>query len=340
MKNKLKLIFALIAVSMVFSASAQFETRKLYYTLERTSPTEMKSLSFSVTPLSIDLYDPNYSLGIQLGAEYHIKNILIIGARLNRAYADRGKENYNPSMESAQGTSIYKSQPYTNLDVYGQFLFNSKIKQVKQLVSLETKDNVDYATKIPLKRLETYSIRFGYNTNYFWANSDGGATYRLNGYKINFDDKYIEKLEGGTMIKNDALTFGSSRIRKYDLKVKLNQGYGYREISYKTEIYFDVIYAFSQKLQNMVVTKEYEFDDNGNLVDFGGTNFKTLNMEYNVDDNTTKTPYGFRVGYRYTDLKKFGWCYGIETGFRPGPGEMIYNWYLAINIGMSFGVGI
>lgn len=343
MKTKLSIVFVLLTTFISINVCAQFDTQKLLYSLERNNPDDMNNLSFTVIPLSIDVYEPNISFGFELGVEYHFRNTFIVGARISRALTDRWSDNY-PSTSNGSGSSVYKPQRYTNFNIYGQLLLWSKTTEVEQRVVLKSVGHTDYVTDIPANRLEVFSFRFGYNPYFFWADSDYGATYRLQGYKVNLDNKDLYQVDGGTMLKNNAVTVGFSRIRKSDLKVKLNKGYGKRDVAYKTEIYFDVIYAFSQEYQNMLVTKEYGFDDDGNLVGDGGgysdLTYRTLNMEYNVDDNTARTAYGFRLGARYTALKKFGWSYGVETGFRPGPGDMIRNWFLTFNVGMSFATGI
>ncbi len=323
-----KIIFLALIFFQYSNSYAQIGKNELNYSLKRNDPNNMKNLSLTFVPLQFDFYSFNNSMGLSIGGEYEFKNFFAFGVDFYYAYSDQW--GYVSPFEKRNLTppSDYSTSNATDLRIYARFIVNSTEKEVIEEVYLKSDRGIKYVTKIPVKRVQQIAIRLGYNMNSFFANCDNSSNYTLEGKAVDLlgNQDYIMIRDAGAMMTNQVLTLGVSRIRKMDLTALFNKGYGEKKVNYRNEMYFDIMYAVNQNFQNIYLPYD--------------TASKVIPIEYEVNEKTDRSAFGFRVGYRHTSLQTWGFNYNIETGFRPGPGTLVRNFFLTFGLGINISTKI
>jgi len=322
----MKILRIITIVSLLFQFSysfAQIGKNELNYSLERNDPNNMKNFSLKFVPLEFDIYSFNNSMGLSIGGEYEFKNLFALGVDYYFAYSDQWGYVSPFKKRNLTEPSDYSTSNATDLSIYARFIVNSKNKEVIEEVYLKSDRGVKYVTKIPVKRLQQIGIRLSYSMNSFFANCDNSSNYTLEGKAVNLpgNQEYILIRDAGAMMTNQVLTFGVSRIRKMDLTALFNKGYGEKKVNYRNELYFDIMYAVNQNFENIYLP----YDTASNVIA----------VEYEVNEKTKRSALGFRVGYRHTSLQTWGFNYNIESGFRPGPGDLGRNFFLTFGLGIN-----
>jgi len=150
-----------------------------------------------------------------------------------------------------------------------------------------------------------YGIRLG--VQYYRTFVSGDQIY-LSGYYENDPSKRIVNFgleQIGTMMQENIVNLGLSITGRHDLLIS-NQTLGKNKVMNETYIYGDILYAPAIVYTN-VIAINYENISREKYTDF------------NVNDNTPKSRFGFRAGFDYTDLNVAGLTFGMEAGFKPGP---------------------
>jgi hypothetical protein len=142
-------------------------------------------------------------------------------------------------------------------------------------------------TKIDLSRDQQY-------TTYKWHISDMASYY--------------------TYMAVSSVNIGFQFERIVDFKADLDV-WGKREVSKKTRLYADRIYAPCIYFNDIAITPANADPP----------------VILNVNEYTPKEQFGFRVGYSFFNLKKFGGSRTIELGYFPNAG-----FYTILKIGMAF----
>ena len=144
---------------------------------------------------------------------------------------------------------------------------------------------------------------------------------------------------GRNVMTNNLLYFGVSRTIKTDFKVDFWGEYKKRDFRYRSQFYFDIMFAVKQELQNMNVDVKHYIDDNTNAIKSVNVSYDVFtpdaNYEYDVNTNTLVSPFGLRLGYKIVSYRFFGLGYSAELGFRPGPGTMLNNFYFDLGLNMN-----
>jgi hypothetical protein len=57
-----------------------------------------------------------------------------------------------------------------------------------------------------------------------------------------------------------------------------------------------------------------------------------INKQYHIDEHTTKTPFGFRLGYKFHSMKSVSSGAKLEIGVLPGPNNFKSNTYFSASL--------
>jgi hypothetical protein len=109
-----------------------------------------------------------------------------------------------------------------------------------------------------------------------------------------------------------SITAGLVFDKLMDYKIELDNKHT-RQVTKKTRFYADLILAPYTQYDNINM--------NGSVID--------------VNTNSTKSFFGFRIGFTYYSLKTFGGSWGVELGYLPNAGI-----YFTYKIGIAFNPGI
>ena len=208
---------------------------------------------------------------------------------------------------------------------------------------LKKSGHVEYYGLVPANIYDQFSFRGGFYTyNSYFASQPitGGNGVPINGYLEGDSSKTIASINGGSMYSAGTMVLGISKVRNVDLKVNV-EGLGERSSRGYTETYFDILFAPKITIQDMIVAKKGYYDNDGNIINESGNNsmndYLPFYYRYVVDENTSKSKMGLRIGY--TDMsfiKKAPFFYGAEIGSKPGVGSFVTNFYIMIKAGILF----
>jgi hypothetical protein len=307
----------LLAFVMMFGLliNAQSSEDTIRYSILSNNPHNMRDLSLGLVPIQVDFYSPNFSFGYMIEADYHYDNLLIFGAKYRGAYTDRW-DLADDNIDFGRAKS--GSGPGTSSEIYGQFNFLSRIDEDIYDVTLKATGRTEYFMEVPGKKMIQYGARVGYvhtNLYVFSTTNVGGNMFYFVGDDLQSSSS-TENIDGGTTMKSSNIFIGLNKIKKRDIVVNASHGYGKKTECSIIQLFADLMLSTNLTLEDML----YQ------------------NKEYNVDNDTPKSPVGFRVGYTERSMANIGAYWSAELGARPGPGLLSNNLYIMVSAGVNLGL--
>lgn len=319
-----------------FLMLSQFSQAQLKYSIERNDPEGLPNLAVNFAFLTVGIYEPDYTFGMDIGAEYTFNNQFLGGIRYKKSYI----ENLASGWDGGFGLDIKKT---SGLDFYGEYILKNDLVKGKEEIKLADVGDTRYVTNVEANQLIQYTIRFGYSSNSMYVETDQEG-FEYSGVRVktntNFDQLNNDPVDfwGTNVMTNNYIHFGASRTKKMDVKVDFKGSYKKKDYKYKSQIYFDIMFAVKQEFQNMNVDVHYS-RDGSDIIDgiyvVNDISFSDGNFEYEVTENTLVSPFGLRAGYKLTSYRFFGFGYSAELGFRPGPGSFVGNVYFDLGLNIN-----
>ncbi|MGD0711189.1 MAG: hypothetical protein ABR968_08390, partial [Bacteroidales bacterium] len=270
MNRFILIAIGLIIVTPIYSQKHN-DFSKYTYNIMQNEPENMENFVVSADFLKGDLYSPNFNFGFGGSVYYRFKNLFSVKLTYDCGILDRIDE---PTIDDDYamntylgGSSFFKSTPKTSVDYIGEYYFSGKIKQKKQTVHLKTSGRVEYVGLIPANLYDQWALRGGLQTfrSYFAASSSAGGSTPLSGYMLGDASKTVETLSGGSMFYDKTIVLGISRVRNVNLTVNV-EGLGERTSKYITEAYFDILFAPTITIEDMIIAKKGYYDAYGNII--------------------------------------------------------------------------
>ncbi len=347
-KNKILTLIIILIFSTIYSYSQKVDASKIYkIDIERNKSDKLKNLYLGINFFNVDIYTPNINFSLGANAEYNFKNKIILDFSFSSAYADRWNEDNPKDLNTNFTIPLYISQPITSFEYIGKIILYSHFNDCNLRVFVKSEGKYNYFVNVKEKDFIIYASRFGYKSFYseVATNGTGGTLTPFSGYLINTTPQKIETFNQNrtSMMTANMFVYGISRIRYTDIKVNI-EDFGEKNCHEMSEIYFDYLFAPKVVLHDILVSEYGYYDLNGNIVfTTQGSTYpsyatpQNFFYQYNINENTKKSPFGFRLGYKYTDLKnKINLMWGTELGCRPGYGTLKDNVYLLFKVGFNF----
>ncbi len=314
---KTTFILTLAIVLFIHNTYSQTYTYKL---LSNDPLKNSKNLNLGIIPVYTNMSSNNLLLaGYGVYGKYRYKDVFSTNIEYKGVYYDKGGHLISPVYNSV---NEYKSG--NSIIVRGQYyIFKYKKKSIHN-IKVKQSGNTTYLMKIEdnVEDLRLIGLRAGFensSTNIYMIKDYG--EYQI--YDITDADKTITNIDAttcfGVMNKSNVISFGIGQSIIKDVVVHI-EGYGDKELKKVTELYVDFLLAQKMTLDNI-----YQI---------------STNKEYNIDEFSDKTKYGFKIGYQnqISGVKSSDYYYGIEAGISPGVVESSY--FLLLKFGLQFSFGI
>ncbi len=261
----------------------------------------------------------------ELVAGFKLKNIVAADVGFTKSYSNYGINN--TPLNTSQGNPVNGSNPYSNIVGRATFFVHKNMQEVEYATKLKQMGNVMHAGVIKADRMSLIGLRVGYA-----AVNNFGSSLLYRGYDKSDPNKTVGSYFGDTYGSNTSVTMlilGIARYRINDLHLNIT-GYGKRHVARTSELYAEMLFAGSIKIDDMLVSSG------------------SLNHVATVDENTVKQTWGFRIGAKtYNNALRGqyglnGFCYGFEAGVLPGikARTFIDGVYVQVNAGIGFGTRI
>jgi len=271
------------------------------YRVTRDAPNDSaKNLTLNITPFALDYWAPHKSIGGEVSLSYRIKNKLQLFAGFRMDYA-----TFVTGFDSAGGRPTTNLQNNsTNFSAGATWFFYSE-----DMDNMERVFSKSQANFFPYTRLNLQGIRVGFselNTRFDKISGD------FKGYNIDSSSHPIVTFSNAgtytSMLNMTVLSLGYVYENIDELIFEMPNPKGFENLKVKnentSELYIDALYS--------------PVIDFSNIETFQTVNKQTVENVYNINSNTTKMPFGFRLGYTYSTLRTAGLSYNIEAGLRPG----------------------
>jgi hypothetical protein len=293
------------------------------YELTSNEPAEVPALNLNITLLTgnISVASPGI-LGGGVGGSYRItQNIsAIASAMIQYTFA-----KFSPDITDGRSAIL---NPWHHLELGGiYFVTNKKINGKYNVVIGAGRNGSSTPSYLNVKGdfLRKFGIRAGYyNDNQIVS----GTHATFTGYNVDDPLRTRYNLTGKFSLNmQTSVIFGGVDLETVrDIAIKYaNENFGE---SRNMDFYFDVLFAPSIKYDDIFLINSIGGADRG---------------IYNLDDYSTKSNTGVRLGFKYAPFNSFNtsvfsWrlYYNLETGIMPGPVKNMF--YLSGGLGASFGI--
>lgn len=359
-KISIPILFLILVTGTIFGQQKD----KDYY-LVRNLPDIHNNLLFTFSPTGFDIYNRNPNMFYGIGLTYNHQNKLKIDVDFKQAYLDRrnvyfGNTDNFHLYNNNEAFPINESKPFTSLELMGSYTISDFLKSVTRRHITSSAYNANTYTHyyIPYEVDEYHAnkLRFGLNQQTttmragYWNGlfgtyySDDYVGYRMDrpysGYIANSSNDSIYSLAGFGQVSTTTIIVGYSSVKQNDEIIKLSNGKMTRLHS-NSEWYVDVLFALNINIQDLIKKSDVYYTSYGLEFDAPSNSYysyrtQTMNLKYSgVNENTKKSPIGFRVGWKYHNNKSFGWTHNVEAGVRPGIGKTHRNFYFVYKLGLQ-----
>jgi hypothetical protein len=327
------------------TSEKKFYTETAYYNLIRNNPENSGLWGASITLGSLDVNALNFNMTGGLGLFYTYKSLIGISADYQIGYFDvieGANKNEKPkNLDRASfGMPVDYKKP-SLLDLQAKVSVFSWDKQGAYDVYLG-REKIGWgasATKLgnlkaTIRKAITGRVGFMLD-NRIMQNRNGISfetttppySFMENGQSYTLTPTNLKT--SAAMLESGIVSVGVGLTTFRDLKIEMTGGgyKGIKEEKSQLDLYADVLYAQSQKLQD--ITYYHMLDETNEIIpqrlDISGTSLSKI---------------GFRIGYSYKRINRFfGAKYGLELGNRPGPktAETMGHFYCRMNVGVALG---
>ena len=313
------------------------------YSLLRNDPSHSGMFGLLLVPISINGSYLNLNASGGLGFFYTYESMFGISATYQRAYIDdvagNDKDNIPAGTADSWGipANYHKS---SNLDIRTKLTAVSWEKEGTYNLHLANTRNGEVVGETKGTIFHAITARLGYQLDNRLIESSTQGINFVNStpvYNYNYEGQTYpltptDLQTSSTMVKSGIVAAGIGYSTFRDIKIELHDDtyHGRREERSQSDLYFDVLYAQSIKVEDMIYYYSEEQTPGAG------------HLPQRLD--VSKTPVnklGFRVGTETIACNQphFGWKVLIEAGMRPGPQTIDKQepFYLLLTIGMAFG---
>lgn len=323
MKKLTFLIIFILARTFIFS-------QDIFYNIERNSPHSYNNFTSYITPVSISA--SRCWVGFSWGAGGYYKFNDKFSADLN----------FQRSITKKYGINTFgywkgENAPYpvgglknrTVMELTGQYFIGGFLMNKTKKIVLQDMISVTTYTKIKMKQFVSIPLRFslGFYQNTLGTGIDIKNKLKFRGYNISDPSLILDNISGTTVYKAYTVNLGLAIYIADDFKASFRGAYtGNKDFKEMTFYYIDIILPYKQEFSDMIVPSSKII--NGNYV--------ITNQQYHINDHTIRSPYGLKAGMYYRNLEKVGGGSRMELGFKPGPQDLLTNFYVLLTIDVAF----
>lgn len=316
----------LILLLLFISVGSQVYSQDLSYKIERNSPYLYNNLTGYITPVLMtgSRFWVGYSWGA--GAFYKFHDKFSVDFNYQRSFTNNSNLTVIDYWEERLASYPVGGVKSTNLfELTGKFYLGDFDIKLKRRITLEngalstsfTKIKIQSAISIPLR------LGMGYYQSVLGAGMDMMDKLEFSGYDIRNPNVVYNNIKGTTVYRAYTLNFGVGLYMADDFKAKFTGAYnGAKDFKNMTIYYFDILIPFKQEFTDVLVPK---WGNSGHID----------KIQYHINDHTIRSPYGLRAGMYYRDMKKFAGGGRVEIGFKPGPNDLLTNFYVMLSIDIT-----
>lgn len=284
-----------------------------------------------ISPLGVTVSNnTNVLFGVR--GSYNHKDKFWADVDFRRSYTEKINAYFNDfeNFKNARqyGEPINSIKNLMLIEMKGQYLLGSHIRNGKIKVVVDQSTNLKIYIRVPTRRLLAFPVRMGYAYHqsvmstrevfmfesspfYGKAVNDPNATPKAIHGLANFG-AHLLNIGMGVYVRDDVI------IEIHDSRPKLN---GIRSKKESVYCYADIMLPIYQKIENI------NYIENGKVI---------TETEYNINDYTPKTSYGFRMGIRWTtDFDSGLGVIWVESGSRPGPTDPKTNFFVICGVDVA-----
>jgi hypothetical protein len=323
----------------LLSVQAHAQSEPIPYKLIRNEPTHSGLFGLTVTPVAADIDFLNLNIRGGVGAFYTYESKFGIEVSYQQAYFDDllGHRDKPPFGTDSYGIPVdYKKASTWNVQT--KFSVASWEKQGYYHLNLRPASFLGPGKGEPLGRaeatvLKALTVRLGGQLDNRTVESSNSGIAFVN--STSNSQTATNLSTSGAMLKSGIIAAGIGYSTFKDIKIDLldDKWEGRREQKIQSDLYFDLLYAQSLKLDDMLY---YYVAPNGNDQPSGGPGSQRLDL--------TQTPLkkvGWRFGYQDVQMTKphFGVKTFCEIGSRPGPQtfDSQERFYIQFGFALIFG---
>jgi hypothetical protein len=331
--------------AIVHTSGKKYYEEKAYYNLIRNDPGNSGLWGASITYASLDFSMLNINMTGGLGLFYTYKSLVGISADYQIGYFDLvtgSNKNKKPDRidRDSYGIPVDYKKP-SLLDIQAKVSVFSWEKEGNYHVYLgrERIGRMGSVTKLGRVRgliRKAITARAGFMLDNRVVQNINGISLETttppyvfmdNGKEYTMTPRYLST--SAAMLETGIISAGIGLTTFMDLKIQMaDEEYkGRKEEKSQTDIFVDVLYAQSQKLQDITYYHiSYETDE-------------IIPQRLDISGSPLSKA-GFRAGVSFKKLSQFfGTKYGVELGMRPGPkvNERAGSFYCRLSFGVAFG---
>lgn len=324
-----KIILSFLLLLIVVFVYPQRDRGEVTIDILRNNPDSLnnKIIYANIAVVDGSRYWVGFSGGI--GAYYNYENKFVFDFDIRTSYLKprtlETKFDFSSSKNHEPEGGIKR---LFNYDLTGYYLLGKFFKEGTTKVVLESYAYSTTYTKVRHMKYYSFPLRlgFGHHRTTIFNDDTPNESIELKGYDIWDPNQAVRNIKGSAIYSNYTLNLGVGLFEITDLKVKVKGDYqGIKDISMATTYYFDFMIPLSQSFSDMIVEV---YDQNLN---------RNVRKQFHIDKHTTKTPIGFRFGYKYYTMKPpIGGGSKVEFGVLPGPHNHLSNIYVSLSIFVGF----
>lgn len=320
-------LFSIVAALILFSVVGMAQESTYTYNIKQNDIEQHAAdLSLKINPLFTDFSNDNTVLGFSPEINFRLNTILSFQGQYQGSYY-----NLKPDVVKSENPAVYNGiansfKPYQYYNGGLTLYIVNLLTEGKSRVTLprETRngDNHSYFLELNnIEKLHQVGIRL----------SAGQFQGQLAEKGLEFDGTNSDTLIAGidnpagsnfTSITYNLFTGGLSYEKVNHVKIKIKEdSLGTRAKYSQWKVYGDFLYARNMILGDIL----YSWNENG-----------TLRQEvYDLSKYTEIAEFGYRVGFEFNHTGKYGYCYGVEAGARPGTGSFMARSYAQVKVGFT-----
>jgi len=281
-----------------------------HYDVIRNRPDSVPILTFGFYPL--DYVANSFGNGLIEGfVSADINKNLNLYLTLSTAFFEGDFDPYSTPV------TFY---PYSNIEIGGHYYFLAKKLHSKARIYFQTSSNGAISALLDRNYLMKLSLRssIGFiNTAVSNNYEQAFIGYDINDpqmKKINFDNFSSSYIYPFTDMSLLYLSFGITLEKIQDIAILIENSKK-SEVSHKSRFYIDLLVSPFVHYENIIISQHDTVPQ----------------RTYNVDKYTPRKDFGFRFGWNFIGIEKFGILMGAETGLMPNSGG-----FVNLKLGLSF----
>lgn len=330
MKQALLLFLILLNVILV-SAQNQAE-----YEILENDPTAFHKILLFISPVGMTVSN-NTNVHFGIRGSYNHKDKFLADVDFRRSYTERINAYFNDfdnySKMNQYGEPITSLRNLMLIEINGQYLLGSNIKNGSTKIQIYSGYNYRIYIRTPVRRFIAFPVRGGYS--YYQSVMSTREVFMFEsspfyGKAVNDPNATPKAIHGLANFGAHLLNLGVGVYVRDDITINVHHTRPeFKGIRIKKEsiyCYADIMIPMYQKIENINYIEKTN-----------STNGTEINKtEYNVNNHTRKTKYGYRLGMRWTnDFDKGLGVIWVESGSRPGPTDPKTNFFVICGIDVA-----